>query len=200
MTITYTVGNGLYLNITNRCSNRCDFCIRNNGDSAYGSDSLWLEREPSEQEIWEAVVTANPDKYEEVVFCGYGEPSCRLDVMCSVAKKIKAAYNVPVRVNTNGQSSLINGRDTSSEFAVFDTVSVSLNSSTAEKYDEVCHSVYGKEAFAAILDFTAKTAKYVRNVQMSVVRSSQDDAEIESCAGICKKLGVKLRVREYIGK
>ena len=36
MTITYEVGNSLYLIITKRCSNRCDFCIRQNGDGAYG--------------------------------------------------------------------------------------------------------------------------------------------------------------------
>ena len=70
MTITYVVENGLYVNMTNRCTNRCDFCIRKNGDGAYGSDSLWLEREPTKEEIWDAIVAANPTAYGEIVFCG----------------------------------------------------------------------------------------------------------------------------------
>ena len=86
MTIAYAVGKNLYLNITNRCSNRCDFCIRQNGDGAYGSNSLWLEREPTEEEILAAVDARDLKKYDEVIFCGYGEPTERLDTLVHVAK------------------------------------------------------------------------------------------------------------------
>ena len=92
MTITYMVERGLYINVTNRCTNRCDFCIRNNGDGAYGSDSLWLEREPTEEEILESVFARDLENIPEVVFCGYGEPSCRLEVVRSVALKIKQKF------------------------------------------------------------------------------------------------------------
>ncbi|MBR2453502.1 MAG: radical SAM protein, partial [Clostridia bacterium] len=114
MTITYTVGNGLYVNITNRCPNNCTFGIRNNGEGAYGSDSLWLDREPTEDEIFESIVSSDPIKYSELVFCGYGEPTERLDTLIAVAKRVKAKYpELSIRVNTNGLSDLINGRDTS---------------------------------------------------------------------------------------
>ena len=73
MTVTYRVERGLYVNITNQCTNCCDFCIRNNKDGAYGSDSLWLEREPTEDEIFDAIMAENPNNFEEIVFCGYGE-------------------------------------------------------------------------------------------------------------------------------
>ena len=89
MTVSYEVGSGLYLNITNRCSNRCEFCIRNNGDGAYGSDSLWLEREPSVKEILESVFSRELSRYSEIVFCGYGEPTYRLADAVTVAKEIK---------------------------------------------------------------------------------------------------------------
>ena len=92
MTITYEVDGALYVNITNRCSNRCDFCIRNNGDGAYGSNSLWLSREPTCDEIFESIVASNPENYSELVFCGYGEPTERLDDLICVAKKVKERH------------------------------------------------------------------------------------------------------------
>ena len=89
MTITYIVDSALYVNVTNRCTNNCEFCIRKNGDGAYGSDSLWLEREPTEEEILDSVFARDLSVFSEIVFCGYGEPSIRLDVCRSVALKIK---------------------------------------------------------------------------------------------------------------
>ena len=136
MTIAYTVGDGLYLNITNQCTNSCDFCIRNNGDGAYGSDSLWLEREPSAEEVLDAVREYDLSDFSELVFCGYGEPTYRLDVMLCVCRKIKSEYpDTKIRLNTNGHASRIAGRDVSGELAgLVDTVSISLNSSDATGY------------------------------------------------------------------
>ena len=196
--IAYRVGNGLYLNITNRCSNNCIFCIRRNGDGAYGSESLWLEYEPSEDEIWRAVVDADPSKYEEVVFCGYGEPTYRMDVMCSIARRIKETYGSYVRVNTNGQSSLINLRDTAPEFSVFDCVSVSLNAPTAEKYQKICLSRFGEGGFDAMLRFTKDVKKYSRKVVMSVVKEFLTQQEIDECISLCKSIGIEIRIRNYI--
>ncbi|MDY3845352.1 MAG: TatD family nuclease-associated radical SAM protein [Eubacteriales bacterium] len=200
MTIAYEVDGGLYLNITNRCPNNCTFCIRNNGDGAYGSDSLWLSREPTEDEIKDAIRKKDPRKFSEVVFCGYGEPSERLGVMVSVAKSIKDTYGSYLRVNTNGLSSLINGRDTAIDFAVFDCVSVSLNAPTAEKYQELCRSRYGKRAFDEVLDFTRKVKEYVPKVIMSIVKETQSDQEIAECIKICKDIGVQIKIRNYIGE
>ena len=201
MTITYEVGNALYVNITNRCSNRCEFCIRNNGDGAYGSNSLWLAREPSCEEILASITARDPDKYEELVFCGYGEPTERLEDLLTVAKQIKAAYAIPIRVNTNGQSSLLHGKDTAPMYAeVIDTVSISLNAPNAEEYDRVCHSRFGLAAYDGLLDFASRVKKYVANVMLTVVDVALTPAEIEECQRIADSCGVPLRVRKYIGK
>ena len=146
MCITYIVEGKLYVNITNRCSNRCDFCIRNNGDGAYGSDSLWLEREPTVEEIKTSIFAYDLNRFPEIVFCGYGEPTYRLDDMIEVARAVKEnCPEMKIRVNTNGQSDLINKRNTAPEFSgAIDTVSISLNTPDPKKYQEICHSVYGE--------------------------------------------------------
>ncbi len=200
MTITYIVEGGLYINITNRCTNRCDFCIRNNGDGAYGSESLWLEREPTEKEILDSVFSNKLESFSEIVFCGYGEPAMRLDVARSVALKIKEIYtNMRIRINTNGQSDLILGCDSAPLYKdAFDEVSISLNASSAERYHEICHSVYGEQAFDAILRFAKNVSNYVPSVKFSVVRESLTESELEKCAKISEECNVKLRIRDLI--
>ncbi len=198
-TICYEVGKGLYLNITNKCSNSCDFCIRKNGAGAYGSDPLWLDHEPTYEEIIADIDRFDPRKYDEVVFCGYGEPTERLSVLCEVAKYIKEKYSSYLRINTNGHSDLINGRDTSADFSLFDCVSVSLNSTTKEGYEKLCHSRYGEKSYDALLTFAVNVKKYVPNVMLSVVRGPLNDDEIEICRKIAEERGVSLKVRDYIG-
>jgi TatD family-associated radical SAM protein len=199
MTVTYTVGDGLYLNITNKCTNSCDFCIRNEGDGAYGSDSLWLEREPTLDEIKAEIDKSEPEKYKEIVFCGYGEPTSRLYDMLEVAKYIKSEYNIPVRLNTNGQANLMYNKDCTPLFeGCFDTVSISLNSPTPEGYDKVCHSEYGLLALPGIIDFAEKLKAYVNNVVFTVVSGFVSDNEIEASRLIAEKAGVAFRVREFV--
>lgn len=200
MTITYEVDGGLYINLTNRCSNRCEFCIRNNADGAYGSDTLWLEREPSLDEVKDSLSKRDLGKYSEVVFCGYGEPTYRLDVAREVARYIKSIRpDMRVRMNTNGQADLILARDAAPDFeGVFDCVSISLNTPCAKKYDDLCHSVYGEAAFDAMLDFAKRVKRFVPSVQLSVVRQTLDERELEACRIIAEQTGVTLRVRDYI--
>lgn len=199
MTITYRVGDGLYINMTNRCTNRCDFCIRQNGAGAYGSDSLWLEREPTREEVLAAIEAADPTKYTEIVFCGYGEPTCRLDDLLWVCREIRARWNQPIRLNTNGQASLIHGRNTAPEFAgLVDTLSISLNECDAEKYDAICHSDFGKDAFSGMLDFAVAVKPYVGEVVLSVVRQFLSPTSLEECERICREIGVPIKIREYI--
>ncbi len=201
MCITYEVDGKLYINITNRCTNNCEFCIRNNADGAYGSDSLWLEYEPSVEEILDSVFSHNLDEYAEVVFCGYGEPTERLTVARECALEIKRRKNIPIRINTNGHASLIAGNDVTHLFKdAFDTVSVSLNTPNADKYVEMCHPVYKKDAFYGMLDFTKNVNNYVQNTVLSVVRETLTDEQIAECEQIAKRIGVALRVRTYIGK
>ena len=201
MTITYEVDGSLYVNVTNRCTNRCSFCIRNNADGAYGSNSLWLIREPGVDEITESILAHDLSKYGEIVFCGYGEPAMRLDVCREVALRVKDKYKgVKIRINTNGQSDLIYSCDTSEMYRdAFDTVSISLNSPTANGYDDICHSVYGIEAFDSILNFAKNVKNHVQNIMFSVVKEYISDEELALCYALSQKIGVPLRVRTYIG-
>lgn len=198
MTVTYIVDSALYINVTNRCTNACDFCIRKNGDGAYGSDSLWLLREPSEDEILESAFARDLSEFSEIVFCGYGEPSIRLETIISVAKKIKEKCSLPVRINTNGHSSLYHGYDTAPLYeGAFDCVSISLNTPSSDRYDEICHP-HKAGAHAAMLDFAKEVKKYVPSVMLSVVKDFLTAEELAECHEIADSLGVYLKVRDYI--
>lgn len=197
MTITYTVGDSLYVNTTNRCSNSCDFCVRSHGEELYGD--LWLDREPTKEEILADIEARDLTAYPELVFCGYGEPTERLDDILWVCRAIKANHDIKIRVNTNGHSDLINKRDTTPEFAgCFDTVSISLNCANAKSYQEVCHSEFGEASFDALIDFARRVKAYVPTVILSVVRGSIPDSDIDICQQIADGVGVTLRVREML--
>lgn len=201
MTVVYKVKNGLYVNLTNRCPCSCRFCIRANAEGAYGSDPLWLEREPTKQEVIDAIEAASPLSYSELVFCGYGEPTERLDDLVAIAQFFKEQYpSIPIRLNTNGLSDLIAGEPTAHRFkGCIDAISVSLNASTAEAYCEMCRPRFGLEAYEAMLRFTAQVCEFVPEVVMSIVATSDtSETEISACRDICKKIGVPLRVRTYI--
>ena len=200
MTITYEVGSGLYVNITNRCTNRCEFCIRNNGDGAYGSDSLWLLREPSVEEILESIFSRDLSKYSENVFCGYGEPTERVYEMCDVAREVKRVHPaIPIRVNTNGHTALIHSDFDPKIFrGCIDVVSISLNTPSAEKYEDICHPVYKEKAFPALIDFAKNVKKYVQKTLFSVVRETLSEDELKECYEIAETVGIILKVRDYI--
>ena len=200
MCITYIVEDKIYVNITNKCSNRCEFCIRNNGDGAYGSDSLWLEREPTREEILESIFSWDLSAFPELVFCGYGEPTYRLDDAVFVAKMVKERFpKIKVRINTNGHSDLILGRETAPEYeGAFDIVSISLNTPSRERYQQICHSIFGEASFDALLHFASEVKRYVPIVSLSAVKETLSSEEIEQCREICNSLGVTLRLRDYI--
>lgn len=202
LTVTYYVERGLYVNMTNRCTNSCDFCIRNNGEGAYGSASLWLLSEPSVDYTVNCILKEDRSKFDELVFCGYGEPSVRLYDVIEVAKRVKEIYpDLPVRINTNGHSDLILGFDTAPLYGgVFDTVSISLNTPNADKYCSMCHPVYGSSAFDGMLNFAKNVKNYVHNTILSVVRETLSESELSECFSIAEKIGVTLKVRTYIGK
>jgi TatD family-associated radical SAM protein len=200
MTITYEVEDGLYINMTNRCSNACTFCIRNNGNGAYGSDSLWLLHEPTVDEILESVFARDLSAYKEVVFCGYGEPTYRIEDARTVALKIKERFpSMHIRMNTNGHSDLIHKKETAMLFeGAFDTVGISLNTPNAEEYVKICRPVFGEIAFDGLLKFAEKLKKYVPRVLLSVVRQTLTEEELNECRHIAERTGVELKIREYI--
>ena len=198
MTITYIVDNALYINVTNRCTNSCEFCIRKNGDGAYGSDSLWLLREPTEQEILDSVFSRDLNEFSEIVFCGYGEPTIRLDTIRSVALKIKEKHPIKVRLNTNGHYSLYHGYDTAPLYeGAFDAISISLNTPSPERYDEICRP-HQEGSFEAMLDFAARVKNFVPTVIFSVVKDFLTADELVECQRIADDRGVYLKVRDYI--
>ncbi len=199
MTILYEVHNGLYVNLTNRCSCACTFCVRQTDDSVGKSDTLWLEHEPSFEEVMEAFKAFDMSKYEELVFCGFGEPTEAFDILKRVAAEAKRRWNIPIRVNTNGQGSLINGRDIAPEFeGLVDTISISLNTPNAEEYLKLTRSRFGEKAFPAMLEFAREVKKYVPNVVMSTVGTTITHEEEQQCQAICDELGVTYRIRPWI--
>ncbi len=200
MTISYIFEGSLYINMTNRCTNRCDFCVRTNTDALGDADSLWLEREPTVDEVIADLSARDLSQFPEIVFCGYGEPTCRLDDVIAVCDWLHAHCDVPVRINTNGLSDLEYGCDTVEKLkGHVDALSVSLNCSTAEEYDRICHSKFGLKAHPAMLDFAARAAKVIPSVTLTVVDTIPDE-EIEACRKLAQQAGTKFRVRSYIGK
>lgn len=198
MTITYNYGDSLYLNITNRCSNACSFCVRTQADGFY-ADDLWLKREPTVDEIMEAIRAAEPRRYSSIVFCGYGEPTERLEDMLAVCRQLKQEFDLPIRLNTNGQSDLINRRRTAPDFSgAIDKISISLNAPTARQYADICRPAAGEDAFQAILSFAADVKQYVPSTVFSVIRGTIPDEDIEKCRSLAEECGIPIRVREYI--
>ena len=144
MEILYKVHNNLYVNLTNKCPYACTFCLRQTMDRIGESDRLWLEREPSVEEVKKEFEKFDMTQYNEVVFCGFGEPTERFDALKEIAAFVKEKYNKPIRINTNGAGSLINGRDIAPELkGLVDTVSVSLNHPEKEEYQNFTIRVSG---------------------------------------------------------
>lgn len=197
MTILYDVGGKLYINLTNKCPCNCTFCIRHNGDGAYGSDSLWLEHEPSLDEVKAAFAKIDMSKYKEVVFCGYGEPMERVNEVIAVGEFVKANYgDVTVRLNTNGLGDKIHGVPTAKLLqGAVDIVSISLNSYCREKYNEVTRPKWD-DAFDAMLSFAADCKSYLPQVVFTVVDVIPPE-DISRAKALAMSIGIPLRVREY---
>ncbi len=200
MTITYEYFDSLYVNLTNRCSNACSFCVRTKHDTVNGKDNLWLDHEPTLEEIKADFMKRNLENYREVVFCGYGEPTMRFHDMIAIATWLKEQYpSLPIRLNTNGQANLICGEDvTASMEGCIDSVSISLNAENAEKYQKLCNSEFGGDAaFHAVIQFGKLAKRYVPEVIFSVV-DVMTEQEIAACRNIAEECGVKFRVRALI--
>lgn len=200
MTITYPVHSGIYVNMTNRCPCACTFCLRHQSDGVFGSEPLWLEREPTVKEVCDSIDAWDLNNYSEIVFCGYGEPTERLYDLLEVAKYIKSKYDIKIRINTNGLADLIWNEATAPKLqGLIDCVSVSLNATNKEDYLKVVRPKFGIEAYDAMLKFTRDCTNYVPNVVMTVVDVVTTKEEQEICREICNSVGATLRVRPYEG-
>lgn len=196
-TYVYEYHNNIYINLTNKCTSNCEFCVRNKKDGV-AEDSLWLKKEPTVADIMEQMRQHDVSAYSNVVYCGYGEPTIKLDVLIESAKQIKEKYNVTIRINTNGHANLYHEADITPMFAgLIDEISISLNQSNAKAYDEICHSRYGLEAFEGLLDFAKKCKEHIAKVTLSIVDILPQDVQAQ-CKEIAKDIGVTLRIRKYI--
>ena len=198
MTILYKVHNNLYVNLTNKCPCACTFCLRQTRDHMEDSGVLWLEKEPTVDEVIADFANFNMDDYDEVVFCGFGEPTERIDVLLEVAAYVKKTYNKPTRINTTGLGNLVNGRDITPELkGLIDTVSISLNTPNKERYYELTRSKFGIGSFDAMIDFAKEAVKYVSHVVMTTVATTITKEEEAECQRICDNIGVKYRIRPF---
>ena len=198
MEILYKVHNNQYINLTNRCPYSCTFCLRQKMDKVGESDTLWLLREPTAEEVIEEFKKWDVDSFHEIVFCGFGEPTEAFDVLKKVAEFIKSKYNKPIRLNTNGVGSLINKRNIAPELkGLIDTVSISLNNPDPEEYAKLVRSKYGVKSFQEMIDFAKECKKYVPNVVMSTVDTTISHEEEKKCKEICDKIGAEYRIRPW---
>jgi len=190
--IAYQIRNSLYLNITNRCTNACRFCAKFKDFTVKGHQ-LALPHEPTQAEVIAAI--GDPNRYEEVVFCGYGEPLLRLDLVKGVAGWLKK-QGVKVRINTDGQANLVHGRNILPELSgLVDSLSVSLNAADAETYQKWCQSDFGEAGYAAVKEFLQLASGVIPEVVASAV--TLPGLDIAACRKIAAELGVEFREREY---
>lgn len=200
MVILYEVYENLYVNMTNKCPCACTFCLRQTRDEMNHSGSLWLEREPGVEEVKAEFAKFDMDKYKEVVFCGFGEPTERLEDLLEVAAYVKEKFKKPVRINTNGLSDLIWQKNTAPMYeGLVDTISISLNTPNKERYYELTRSKFGIDSFDAMLAFAGNVSKYVPNVVLSTVDTTLTKEEEAQCREICGRLGVTYRIRPWEG-
>ncbi len=195
--ILYVYKDNIYANLTNKCPCRCSFCIRQNKDAVGSSKTLWHKTDPSIEEIKKAVDEFDFTGYNELVFCGYGEPTNALENLIETARYVKAKHpEIKLRLNTNGLGDLINKKPIAKELSQYiDSVSISLNTCTAEKYNEVCRPIF-KNAYDAMLKFAKESKNYFRHTQFSIVDTIPAE-DIEECKRIAHSMGIYLKIRKY---
>lgn len=198
MTIFYEFGGKLYANITNKCPCACVFCIRKNGDSVGGNDSLWLSHEPDIEEIISAFESFDKTGLHDLVFCGYGEPMSRADVLIEFAKYVRENTDMSIRINTNGLVALIDPAfDIENMRGVIDSVSISLNAPDKNSYLEVTKPKFGIDSFDVMLQFARKAKEIVSDVAFTVVDVITEE-QIAACQALSDNMEIPLRVRHNV--
>lgn len=199
MTIVYDVHDGLYINLTNRCPCACTFCLRQTMDTVGQSGGLWLEHEPSLEEVKQAIDGVDLKHYTEIVFCGFGEPTERLDTLLQTAAYIKQVCpDKKIRINTNGLGDLVNGEPIAPKMrGLIDVVSVSLNTPNAEEYLKLTRSKFGTQSFDAMLAFAKSAGEQGIEVVMTTVDTTISHEEEAQCQAICDRIGARYRIRPW---
>ncbi len=190
---TYKIRNSLYINLTNRCTNRCDFCPRLKKPVVKGY-YLKLKKEPTVKEVIKEI--GDPKKFDEIVFCGYGEPTIRLKTIKKIAKWVKENSG-KTRLNTNGHANMIAGHNVLPELkSLIDVISISLNFHNEDLYLKHCHPIFGKKTWDELLEFIKEAKKNISKVVLTVVEGYQE-VDIDKCQKIADNLGVDFRRRTY---
>lgn len=197
-TYAYVLDGNLYINLTNKCSNGCDFCVRNERASYYGN-YLWLRHgDPTPEKVIAAVNgMGDLSRFKEVVFCGFGEPTYKVAEMVALCDFFHEK-GLKTRLNTNGQGNLINKRDIVPEIKdKIDFVNISLNASCVEKYQPICRSQFGESGFAGLLEFAKLCRKNGVACRFSIVDCIGEE-EVEACKKLAESIKIPLYVRKYI--
>ncbi|MEW8584893.1 MAG: TatD family nuclease-associated radical SAM protein [Candidatus Thiodiazotropha sp.] len=189
--ISYQIGNNLYLSITDRCTLECAFCPKTFGDMRVKGYDLTIYHRPTAEEIIDSI--DDPARYDEVVFCGYGEPTLRLNVLLQVARHIKQQGG-RVRVNTDGLCNLVHKHDTLPELgACVDALSVSLNAQNREIYDLHCRpNLPG--SYEAMLEFLRQAPDHIAEVSATAIEGLEG-VDMAACEALAISMNVKFRRR-----
>ena len=194
--ILYTYKDQVYANITNKCNCRCRFCIRSHEDGVGDADTLWHKTDPTLEQIKEAMDAFDFTGYKELVFCGYGEPTCAIDNLVASAKYAKEKYGLSIRVTANGLANLYYGKDVIPFLAqAVDSVSISLNAPTSEQYNEVSRPQLDN-AFEGLLQFATECKGQIPSVKLTIVDVLPKE-KIEACKKLAASLDIPLRIRKY---
>lgn len=203
-TLVYSINNEenpstVYVNLTNACTNSCIFCLRSQKDDVCGRE-MWHDDKYTLEDIIEQFKSYK-DCAKEVVFCGYGEPFLKKDMMKNFCEYLRTNYpQIKIRVNTNGHANAIYKTNVADEFkGLIDSVSISLNSDNAEQYNQICKPSIDN-AYEEMKNFAASCKKAGMEVNMSVVTGFDDSHKInvDECKKIASSIGAKFRNREFI--
>ena len=195
MVLTYLIRDSLHVNITNSCTNRHNFF--ETGGEGRDPSRLILEREPTKEEIVADVLSRDLTEVEQIVFSGYGEPTCRLYDMLAACREIKdACTGLPVGLVTNGHASMIFGEDTTSQFrGLVDRVSVSMMAPDSETYIKLCGPKFGEETYPGVLKFARDIARFVPEVVLTAVEGTISREDAERCRTIADGLGLPFEMK-----
>ena len=197
-TYLYTLDGNLYVNLTNKCSNACDFCVRNERSSYFGN-YLWLRNGDPTADKVKAAANGYGDltRFKEVVFCGFGEPTYRLAEMVALCDYFHEK-GLKTRLNTNGQGNLINKRDIVPDLkGKIDFVNISLNASCYEKYQKICRSQYREAGFDSMIEFAKLCRRNGIDCRFSIVDCIGEE-EVQACKYLAESVKIPLYVRKYI--
>lgn len=198
MSILYRYGSTWYINMTNRCPCKCTFCVRNHVRKLGDADNLWLTHEPTAEDVKDEI-RARASDADQIVFCGYGEPTERLDELLDTSRMIHSETGASVRLDTNGLGNLINGRDIVPDLSeVLDALSISLNASNEDEYLELCRPAFGRGSYKALVSFIEEAKDAIPDVTVSVVGGTIPEESEERCRMMAEAWNVHFRVRRSL--